>query len=379
MAEITLDTVKDLSQCQETPCISIYMSTSAVRKGEFKKLEIEFNNLIQKVEKKLKNNWGFKKREIEKLLKEAVSLANDNSFWQEQEEGLAVFISPERFNIFKLAVKTYNKTHVSYNFNIKQLISEIHGNQEFHLLALSPNYNQLYKLNRNNIKEVVIEELPVNLKDFLNLDEEAAEKYQSISTAGKSTVFHGQGAAADEDNEDLIRYLKEISKVINLKLKDKDSYILAAADDNLFSFYKKINSSDKLLEDNLSGNIKDLNKKELLERSWETAAPYLSDDLNQLKEKYHDLKSGNKSSTKLEDIVEAAHHGKVKTLLLNKKAEKAGVFVEEDNEIKETSAKKDYDLYNLAAAKTVINGGDVFSIDKEKMPDKKDIAAIYRY
>lgn len=379
MAEITLNTVKDLSQCQDSPCISIYMSTAAVRKGEFKKLEIEFKNLLQKVEEKLKKNWGFKEREIEKILEEAVSLADDSSFWQEQEEGLAVFISPERFNSFKLAVKTYNKVHVNYDFNIKQLISEIHGNQEFHLLALSPNFNQLYRLNRNKIEEVEVEDLPLNLKNFLNLDIEASEKYQSISTAGNSAVFHGQGAAADDDNEDLIHYLKEINKIINLKLKDKDSYLLAAADDSLFSLYKKINSYDKLLADNLSGNTKDLNKKELLEKSWQIAEPYLSDYLNNIKEKYSNLKSGDKSSAELEDIVEAAHHGKVETLLINKKAEKAGIYVEEDNEVKVVENNKDYDLYNYAAAETINNGGDVFAVEKEKMPEEKDILAIYRY
>ena len=47
--DLKLETLKDLIQCQESPCISIYMSTKAVHKGEFKKLEIEFKNLLQQV------------------------------------------------------------------------------------------------------------------------------------------------------------------------------------------------------------------------------------------------------------------------------------------------------------------------------------------
>lgn len=379
MAEITVDTLKDLIKAQESPSISIYMSTKAVRKGEFKKLEIEFKNLLQEVREKLKENWELKERKIEELLKKATSLAADNSFWQEQKEGLAVFISPERTEVIKLGVDTYNRAHVSCNFNIKQLISEMHDNQEFYLLAVSPNYNKFYSLNRNTIKEKELEELPLNLKDFLNLDEEAAEKYQSISTAGKSTVFHGQGAAADEDNEDLIRYLKEISKVINSELKDSNNYLIVAADDSLFSLYKDINKYDKLLAENISGNAEHLNKKELLEKAWTIAEPKLHDYLNDVKEKYLDLKAGNKTSAKLDDILEAAYYGKVDTLLINKRAEKFGVFTEENNEIKRLENEEDYDLYNFTAAKTIINGGDVFSLDKEKMPEQKDILAIYRY
>ncbi|SDI25022.1 hypothetical protein SAMN04515654_103162 [Halanaerobium congolense] len=377
--ELKLETLKDLIQCQESPCISIYMSTKAVHKGEFKKLEIEFKNLLQKVEEKLKANWGFKEREINKLLEPAFKLASDSNFWQQQKEGLAVFISSENFRTFKLSVDTYDSAHVSYNFNLKQLISEIHDSQEYYLLALSSNHNQLYRVNRNEIEEFDLEELPQNIKEFLNLDDEAAEKYQSINTAGSSSVFHGQGAAGDDDNEDLLHYLKEIDRVINSELKDKKSYLIVAADDSVFSLYKNINNYQALLDENLSGNAKQMNNKELREKSWEIIDSHIHDYLEDIKERYMEIRSSDKSSSELEEIVEAAHYGKVDTLVLNKLAEKAGVFIEDENEIKLMENTKDYDLYNYAASETIKHGGLVYSIDKEDMPEETDILAIYRY
>jgi len=379
MTEVKLETFKNLIQCQESPCVSIYMSTKAVHKGEFKKLEIEFKNLLQEVEEKLKEKWDFKQRDVDKFLKEAAALAVNNNFWQEQKEGLAVFIAPDQFKYFKLSVDTYNKTHVSYNFNIKQLNSELRDNQEYYLLALSPNHNQLYQADRNNIEEVVVEDFPLNIKDFLNLDDEAAEKHQSINTAGGSAVFHGQGGASDDDNEDLIHYLKEIDRVINLELKEKANYLVIAADDNVFSLYKNINNYDQLLNKNVSGNAKQMNKKELREKSWKIIEPHLQDYVKGIKERYLEMKSGGKTSTKLEDIIEAAHYSKIDTLLLNKKAEKAGVFIEDENKIKLLGNDKDYDLYNFAAVQTIKNGGDVYSLKKEEMPGNEDILAIYRY
>jgi len=377
--ELKLETLKDLIQCQESPCISIYMSTKAVHKGEFKKLEIEFKNLLQKVEEKLKANWGFKEREINKLLEPAFKLASDSNFWQQQKEGLAVFISSENFRTFKLSVDTYDSAHVSYNFNLKQLISEIHDSQEYYLLALSSNHNQLYRVNRNEIEEFDLEELPQNIKEFLNLDDEAAEKYQSINTAGSSSVFHGQGAAGDDDNEDLLHYLKEIDRVINSELKDKKSYLIVAADDSVFSLYKNINNYQALLDENLSGNAKQMNNKELREKSWEIIDSHIHDYLEDIKERYMEIRSSDKSSSELEEIVEAAHYGKVDTLVLNKLAEKAGVFIEDENEIKLMENTKDYDLYNYAASETIKHGGLVYSIEKEDMPEETDILAIYRY
>ena len=379
MTEVKLETLKNLIQCQESPCVSIYMSTKAVHKGEFKKLEIAFKNLLQEVEEKLKNNWDFKQRDADKFLEEAAELAVNNNFWQEQKEGLAVFIAPDQFEYFKLSVDTYNKSHVSYNFNIKQLNSELRDNQKYYLLALSPNHNQLYQASRNNIETVEVEDLPLNIKDFLNLDDEAAEKHQSINTAGGSAVFHGQGGASDDDNEDLMHYLKEIDRIINLELKDENSYLVVAADDSVFSLYKNINSYDKLLAENLSGNAKQMNKKELREKSWDIVESHLHDYLKNIKERYSELKAGEKSSANLEDIVEAAHYSKIDTLLLNKEAEKAGVFIEEENNIKLMENDKDYDLYNFAAVQTIKNGGDVYSLKKEEMPENEDILAIYRY
>ncbi|MFW6001610.1 MAG: hypothetical protein ACOCQE_04480 [Halanaerobium sp.] len=379
MTEVKLETLKKFIQCQESPCVSIYMSTKAVHRGEFKKLEIEFKNLLQEVEEKLKTNWDFKQRDTDKFLKEASILAADSNFWQEQKEGLAVFIAPDRFEHFKLSVDTYNKTHVSYNFNLKQLISELRDNQEYYLLSLSPNHNQLYQASRNNIDEVEIEALPANIKEFLNLDDKAAEKHQSVNTAGGSSVFHGQGGAADDDNEDLIHYLKEIDRVINLELKEQDNYLVVAADDSVFSLYKNISNYNRLLDENLSGNSKQMNKKELREKSWKIVEGHLHDYLKDVKDRYLEMKSGDKTSAELEDIIEAAHYSKIDTLLLNKKAEKAGVYIEDDNEVKKMDNNKDYDLYNFAAVQTIKNGGDVYSLEKEEMPEEEDILAIYRY
>ncbi|RAK10557.1 hypothetical protein C8C77_10475 [Halanaerobium saccharolyticum] len=379
MTEIKLDTLKDLIQYQQSPCVSIYLSTKAVHNGEFKKLEIEFKNRLQEVEEKLKEQWDYKQREVDEFLEAAASLAADSSFWQQQKEGLAVFIAPDRFEYFKFAVDTYDKSYVSPNFNLKQLIAESHDNQKYYLLAMSPKHNQLYQATRNDIEEVEVENLPLNIKEFLNLDDEAAEKHQSVNTAGGSAVFHGQGGASDDDNEDLMHYLKEIDRVINLELKDEDSYLVIAADDSVFPLYKNINNYDKLVEENLSGNAKQMNKKELREKGWKIVEPHLHDYLKDVKDKYLELKSGDKTSADLEGIVEAAHYSKVDTLLLNKKAEKGGVFVEAENEIRVIGNNEDYDLYNFAAVQTVENGGKVYVLDKEEMPDGEDIVAIYRY
>jgi hypothetical protein len=37
------------------------------------------------------------------------------------------------------------------------------------------------------------------------------------------------------------------------------------------------------------------------------------------------------------------------------------------------------DLLEIAAIQTFLNGGTVFTLSPEKMPDKSDLAAVFRY
>ncbi|MFW6281969.1 MAG: hypothetical protein ACOC1O_04160, partial [bacterium] len=143
--------------------------------------------------------------------------------------------------------------------------------------------------------------------------------------------------------------------------------------------YKDINSYGEMLEDNISGNAAQMNYKELKERGWDIVEPHLHDYVNEMIEKYNNLKGTDKISNNLEEIIEAAYYSKVDSLMINKKAVENGVFSSEDNEIKKLAEKENYDLYNYAAAHTIVNGGDVYPLDKSEMPDNEDITAIYRY
>lgn len=379
MTEINRDILKDLIKCQESPCVSIYMSTKAVHNGEFKKLEIEFKNLLQETEKKLKDNWDYKQRQVDEFLAEAADLAADINFWQQQKEGLAVFVSDNTFEYFKLSSDTHDSTHVSQFFDLKQFITDLWDYQKYYILALSPNFNKLYMADKNDIKEVELENLPKSIKEFLNIEDEGAQKYQSMSRAASGSIFHGEGGADDDDQEDLLHYLKEVNKVVYNKLKAKDNYLLLACDDNLFSIYKDINSYGKMLEENISGNASQMNYKELKERGWKIVEPHLHDYVKEMKEKYNNLKGSDKISSRLEEIVESAYYSKVDSLMINKMAEEEGVFSADENEIKKLNQRENYDLYNFAALKTIENGGDVYSLDKSEMPDNEDITAIYRY
>ncbi|RCW43771.1 hypothetical protein [Halanaerobium sp. MA284_MarDTE_T2] len=378
MDEINLQILKKLISCEDEPCISIYMSTQSVKKGEFTKLKIEFKNLIQEVTEKLKKRWRFNEREIKKMLSRIETLVEEVDFWQNQKSGLAVFLNKDIFEYFKLPVDFSDKTHVSRYFNIKQLISVLWDNPKYYLLALSPNYSKLYKCDRSEINELEINGLPKNIKEFLNLDEEAAESPLSMSKAGTSSIYHG-GGGGEEDNEDLLHYLRKINEVVNNRLKNTKEKLIIAADDSLFSHYQNINTYPHMLNKNVNGNPEKIPSDKLYEKSLQLIEPHLHDYTDEVLAKYGELKNTDKSSEDLEDIIEAAYFSKVDTLLLDKTAKKEGFFDKDNNKVKKDNSIRDYDLYNFAALNVIKNGGKVYSLNSEEMPDGTYIAAIYRY
>jgi hypothetical protein len=104
------------------------------------------------------------------------------------------------------------------------------------------------------------------------------------------------------------------------------------------------------------------------------------DDINKI---YHDLKGTGKTSTQLEDIVSASVFSRVENLLIKKNVYQYGTFDVEENKVQlaaeEHNQKGTYDLYNFAAINTIKNGGQVYVLDEEKMPDGQDIIAMYRF
>ncbi|MDD3641186.1 MAG: hypothetical protein PHE00_05280, partial [Atribacterota bacterium] len=134
---------------------------------------------------------------------------------------------------------------------------------------------------------------------------------------------------------------------------------------------------------NVEGNPDDVSSDSIKNSAWDIASEYFHKQLDDINKTYHDLKGTGKTSTDLEDIVSAASFSRVDTLLVKKNIAQYGLFESEENKVliaeDENEQQNNYDLYNFAAINTVSNGGQVYVLDEDKMPDSEDVVAIYRF
>jgi hypothetical protein len=95
---------------------------------------------------------------------------------------------------------------------------------------------------------------------------------------------------------------------------------------------------------------------------------------------------GNQSATELtssipDDVIPAAHYGRVAQLFVLKGEHIWGKFDEMNNVLTIHGAQEDGDecLVDKTVIKTLLTGGEVFILPEEKMPAPGKLAALMRY
>jgi hypothetical protein len=275
---------------------------------------------------------------------------------------------------------------VSQFFNLIPLMPEVMFNNYYYVLALSRNHNRVLRCTKGSVKEIDIEGVPDSIQEILKYDE-SEKSLQYHSSGGTAPIFHGQGVVDDEKREELLQYFRMIdqglNKYLNLKDKKQKLPLIIMSVKALFPLYKEINTYPYLLEKNVEGNPDDVSSDSIKNSAWDIASEYFHKQLDDINKTYHDLKGTGKTSTDLEDIVSAASFSRVDTLLVKKNIAQYGLFESEENKVliaeDENEQQNNYDLYNFAAINTVSNGGQVYVLDEDKMPDSEDVVAIYRF
>jgi hypothetical protein len=81
----------------------------------------------------------------------------------------------------------------------------------------------------------------------------------------------------------------------------------------------------------------------------------------------------------VEEVVPASVSGRVDTLFVALGRQVIGRFDPENNSVQVNDEAAGRDLLDLAAARTLQNGGTVYAVEAGAVPGEGDTAAIFRY
>jgi hypothetical protein len=365
-------------------CVSIYLPMHKDGKEQNLRLaQATLKQCIRKVQTDLEHH-EMDSQEIKKYLKPIEALVSDIELWRNPSNGLAIFLDKNGINYYTLPISFEIKTNVSDHFYLMPLLPLYHEDDEYYLLELSQDYVKLYEANKYGYQDIYIEDFaPAQLEEAVGFDfRQNMLQFRGGQNFQGTETFHGKGPGKDDLKKELFTFFRAIDKGINKVIENKKAPLVIACADPLFGMYKEANTYPTLLENYIAGDSEFKNKTKLHQESWELVHPYFEKfketKLLQYKELYHTPKT----SYQISEIVPAAVNGKIDTLFVENGADEFGVFDQQTNRLmfrKETELNND-SLADLTAVNTFLQGGNVFFLAPEEMPDQgQTMNALLRY
>lgn len=386
---INLSELKQLVQHQNDTCVSIFMPTHKASGENFQVDQIRLKNLIKEVEQRVIEAAPFtNSAEIEEILQPAFNLLTHNgSFWQNGEQGLAIFLSKAISKIVVLPLPVTESIFVANRFYVVPLLPSLRENGRFYILLLSQNEIHLLDATRYTAREIAQPNVPPSLAAFLQWEtpERQLQKHSNSISAphqGRSAIFHGHGVGtAEAHKERLHRFLQTVAIGVAKQLKHQNLPLLLVGAEYMLAIYRKLNQYPHLVEEEIHGSFKTWNQEDLLQKAWaKVHGAFQVSQKEDVARLQHLINSG-RSSNYIRQILVAAKEGRIETLFITVDQQQWGYFDRATNSIslRQTAAPDDEELFNLAAVYTLQNGGTVHVLSTAEMPTKTDIAAIFRY
>lgn len=375
--------LEELMQRRQGACVSIF--APMVKAGtETQQNPIRFKNLVRRSHEALVER-GLGDPDARQLLAPATDLIDDTPFWQHQSTGLAVFVSPGFFRYYRLPVEVRELAVVEDRFHLKPLLPLLSGDGRFYVLALSQKRVRLLEATRHSVRELDLGDLPTSLNDAVGYEvEESHIQYHSgtrSARGGSSPVYHGQGGGDDDVKLEIQKFFNLLDRGVSSLIGDREAPLVLAGVEFLFPLYRQVSSYPDLVEGGVPGNHDATSAEELREKAWPLVEPVFTRAQEEAVGRFRGLLGTGQASVQLDDVVTAAHDGRVETLFVALGTRRWGSFDQERRvvELSEHNGPGTEDLVDFAALQTLLKGGEVFAVPPEQVPEGGAVAAVYRY
>jgi hypothetical protein len=382
--------LRDLANTEADPCISLFMPTVRIE-SEQDQNPIRYKNLLKKARNDLRER-GLRDDRIDELLAPARDRLDDPPFWRSTSDGLAVFITPEGADFYRLPLDFEELAVVNDSFHLTPLFPLIASNNRYYVLALSQNEVRLYQGTHYAISEVKTTDIPESITEALAFDDpERSLQDHTANRAGRrrDAAFHGHGTDQDDNSSrphaDLKRFFDQIDNGVREALEGESAPLVLAGVEYYLPLYREANRYSGLIDDQIAaGNPEHLKAKDLHAKTWEIVEPIFLEAEQASKENFHqELGNGNGlASDDLHEIVPASVFSRVNELFVPIGQHRWGHYNEEGNTVEFHDGQEagDVDLLNFATVHTYLNGGTVHALRPENMPEQEQLlAATFRY
>lgn len=387
--------LRRLAELEDDVCISLYMPTYR-DESNWSQNTTRLKNLLSDARDQLRDQ-GHREDAIDDILGDARQLLDRPSFWRSNiGDGLAVFITSETTEVFRLPLTFEEVAIVGDRFHLKPLFPIIAANNRFYLLALSKNDVRLYQGTHQSVSEIEAAEIPTSIVEAIQGEgsDRQGQRHienQAVQSDGASTdaAHHGSsGGTADdmsgEPQDELKRFFREVDENVSEYIGGEEVPLVLAGVSEYLPLYREVNSYPHLIDDEIvPGNPESLDTSTLHEKAWTIVEPVFQTAEQEEAERFEQLyyQDEQMASDDFHEIIPGCAYSRVDTLFVPIGEYRWGRFYPDTNtvEVHESQKPGDGDLLNYAAVKAYLNGATVHVLRPQKMPGGRSIAATFRY
>ncbi len=382
-AMLAKDEFSELANFKNDLCMSLYMGTGNTSSVEanIQKDFIGFKNQIQQLTAMLKDK-GLDQTAIESLLKPAYDLLRREEFWSNLSHGLAVFVSNNFFKYIRLPFTPKNELLINSSFYLTPLIPMLTSRDYFYVLVLSKKQAKLYRADAWAMQYIPVQGMPKGMDDVIHFEEKDDQKLFRTDTAGAGANYHGIGSGKPDEKANLAIYFDEVDETIWKEvLHNEKAPLLLAGVEYLIPIYKQVAKYKPIWDEAITGGHEYEDTTALYVQARAKLEPYFMQRLNKALNAYGNQSATGLTSSVVEDIIPAAHYGRVYQLFALKGEHIWGSFDEMNNALTMHPTREENDdcLIDKTIIKTLMTGGEVFILPEEKMPGRSKLAALMRY
>lgn len=382
-------TTADLSELvrEETDlAVSIFMPTH-LRGREVRQDPIRLKNLVSDARSRLEST-GMARVDVDEFVAPVLDLVDDYGFWQHQADGLAVYLTRDQLRHYKIPHALQEQVVVGSGFRISPLLPVLVGDEPYLVLTLTTDKVRLFEASRFTLNECDLGEIPASISavageaDYQNpVQASPIARPQTGSINISNAQVYGD-SPPEWRKIQLTEFVRTVTVATERRLAGSSLPLVVVADAEIGGHFKKFASLGSNLAGVIAINPAGIDRDELHQRADEAVRERFDAHRLAAMERFASLrgKSDPRAATALEDVLPAAHQGRVDVLFIRETEALTGHFGSE----LETRVFGDDDsvsdkLAHEAVVQTLLHGAVVYPTLDWLDADGDGVAAILRY
>lgn len=360
--------IESLASHRGGHAVSIYLRTTPLTQ-DTKADRIELKNLLKTAVAELEAA-DTAKREIWPIEQAVDALIEDDDFWVDQANSLAVFATASGIRTFRLPSRLSSMVEVSDRFHLKPLIRSVTFPHHAYVLAIGMGSVRLVEVSAD---------LPPHDVKVPGLPRDAASALGRRSHTARSGVM--SGTEASSEHALLTRYARAVDQALRPVLAGHERPLIIAAAEPMASIYRSVASYPHVAAQVIQGSPEHSADHDLAGAARGVLDGIYASELGHLAELYAARAGQGRATADIGQAARAATFGAVDTLIVDIDAVVPGEVGEEDGAVTfaEASGAASYGVVDEIARRALQSGARIVAARRADIPGGGDLAAILRY